>query len=79
MVQAKMKYFAIAHLFVFFVQGYQREGKCLLALGNAFGAIQSFDKCLVIDPKNSTFQQDVSKTSNLILNTILLIWYFGVA
>ncbi|XP_067934416.1 dnaJ homolog subfamily C member 7-like isoform X1 [Watersipora subatra] len=37
-----------------FTKGYQREGKCLLALGNPVAAIQSFNKSLVIEPNNQT-------------------------
>lgn len=45
--------------FIETLQGYLREGKCQLALGEAQAATCSFRKVLDLDPDNATAKTDV--------------------
>lgn len=50
----------VIHVSVFFFQGYMREGKCHLALGDTMAAERCYKKVLDLETENKTAQEDVS-------------------
>jgi len=42
------------------LQGYLREGKCHIALGDPSAAVRSYQTVLELDPENQTVKKDVS-------------------
>ena len=58
-------------------QGYLREAKCHLAMGEIATAIIAYNTVLQLEPQNSTAKNEVSATCSMLL-CLLSITYFNL-
>jgi len=50
----------LLNICIIYLQGYLREGKCHIALGDPSAAVRSYQTVLELDPENQTVKKDVS-------------------